>query len=140
MVRLNCKMIALRALVGVLFSFAMPTAQAAIRVCGEFIAVADEDANSETRAKQKALTGWISAASQLGQAFALWRNASEKSRSCMRLAQGLWRCQAYGRPCGVSQVPGSLPRGTPGPPVPDQPKMKGIQADMRHLPNMISQP
>ena len=127
MVRLNCKMIALRALVGVLFSFAMPTAQAATRVCGEFIAVAGEDANSETRAKQKALAGWISAASQVGPAFTLWRNAAEKSLSCLRLPQGGWRCQAYARPCGVSQVPGRAPPGS-APPSPQKINAKGIDA------------
>ena len=105
---------------------------AATRVCGEIIAIAGEDPKSETTAKKRALDGWITAATKLGPAFALWRNASEKSLSCLKLPQGSWRCQAYARPCGVAQVPGQQPPGSLQPPAPSLPKAKGIDAGARH--------
>ena len=99
-------------------------AKAAVRTCGETIAVTGEDRRSETTAKQKAMAGWIAAAVKLGPAFAAWRNAIDKSLSCLKLTDGTWRCQAYGRPCGISQVPGVDPPGVPARPS----KSKGIES------------
>jgi hypothetical protein len=102
-------------------------AQAATRVCGEVTAAAGEDRRSEQVAKQKAMTAWIAAASKFGPAFTLWRNATGKSLSCLKLADGTHRCQAFGRPCGISQVPGQPPIGST-PPQPTPAKAKGIDA------------
>ena len=85
---------------------------AATRVCREIVAVSGEDRASELVAKQRALAGWTLAASQFGPAFTLWRNAHRRSLSCLRLSDGTHRCQAYGHPCGISQVAGQPPRGS----------------------------
>ena len=87
-------------------------ATAAVRRCGDFIATAGEDRVSERAAKQKAMTLWIAAASKRGPAFTAWRLAIDKSLSCMKLPDGMHRCQVLARPCGVSQVPEALPPGT----------------------------
>ena len=87
-------------------------AGAAVRSCQDIVAAAGEDRVSELAAKQKALAGWTSVASQFGPAFSLWRNAYERSLSCLVLPDGTHRCQAYARPCGISQVPGVPPLGT----------------------------
>lgn len=100
--------------------------QAAVRTCTEVLAAAGEDAASEASAKRKAMAGWTTAASKFGPAFVLWRNAAEKSLSCMTLPSGIWRCQAYGRACGISQVPGTLPPNTHLPGTTDAPKAKGL--------------
>ncbi len=105
----------------------MQPARAATRVCRDIVAASAEDKTSEIAARQKAMSSWTLAAGTLGPAFALWRNATEKSLSCLKLQDGTHRCQAYGRPCGISQVPGGQPLGVP-PPVPAKPKAKGIDA------------
>jgi len=90
--------------------------EAAVRKCGEFVAFAGED-GTELAAKQKALRGWAAAASRLGPAYTLWRNAVDRSLSCLVLQNGMHRCQAFGRPCGIAQNPNALPPGTIAPPV-----------------------
>lgn len=101
--------------------------QAAVRSCTGILAAAGEDTASEAAAKQKAVAGWTAAAAKFGPAFVLWRNAAEKSLSCMKLSGGLWRCQAYGRACGISQVPGAPPPNSRLPQSPNAPKSKGLQ-------------
>ncbi len=96
-------------------------ASAAVRSCGEFIASAGEDRLSESVAKQKAMAGWIERAHKFGPAYSSWRIAIEKSLSCLKLADGTHRCQAFARPCGISQVPGIAPPGST-PVVPSAPK------------------
>ena len=118
----------LRAIAVALLLLVPDASQAAVRTCGEIVASSGEDDRSETVARQKAMAGWIAAAAKFGPAFVLWRNAAEKSLSCMKLAGGIWRCQAYGRPCGVSQVPGMQPPGSLLPPGPTPSKRKGIDA------------
>lgn len=105
----------------VVASLAPQSAAAAMRSCGDFIASAGEDRQSEIAAKQKAMTGWIESASKLGPAFSAWRIAIDKSLSCRLLADGTHRCQAFARPCGISQVPDAAPRGFT-PVVPPTPK------------------
>ncbi len=96
-------------------------ATAAVRRCGDFIATAGEDRVSENAAKQKAMTLWVEAAGQHGPAFTAWRLAIDKSLSCSKLADGMYRCQVLARPCGVTQVPDALPPGT-APALPAAPK------------------
>ena len=98
-----------------------PPALAATRTCGEVIATAGEDPASDLKAKQKAMAGWLAAAAKLGPAYSVWRNAIDRSLSCLKLADGTRRCQAYARPCGITQIPGALPPGTL-PQVPAPPK------------------
>ena len=96
---------------------------AAVRRCVDFIATAGEDRGSEAAAKTIAMTKWTEAANQMGPAFGAWRNAIDKSLSCLTLPDGMHRCQALARPCGISQNPGVLPPGTP-PTVPKPPKQE----------------
>ena len=122
-------LIAARTLV-VMAMIVLPCAAgAAVRTCSDVIESAGEDRTSELTAKQKAMTGWIAGAAKLGPAYALWRNAIDKSLSCLKLTDGKWRCQAYARPCSISQVPGADPR-SPLPALPAFPrsKPKSIQA------------
>ncbi len=100
--------------------------QAAVRTCTEILAAAGEDVASEVVAKQKAMAGWTAEAAKFGAAFVLWRNAADKSLSCLKLSSGVWRCQAYGRACGISQVPGMAPPNSRLPRLPAAPKSKTI--------------
>ena len=122
--------VAALALILAFASLTTAPAHAATRVCGEVIAAAGEDRTSELGAKQKALAAWVAGAGKLGPAFTLWRNATAKSLSCLKLPDGAHRCQAYGRPCGISQVPGRPPVGAPppSPPLKSPVKAKGIDA------------
>ena len=104
---------------------------AATRVCGDFIAGSGEDRQSEMVAKQQALTAWTSAAAKLGPAFTLWRNAAQKSLACTSGAAG-WKCAANARPCGVAQVPGTMPPGTHIPKSPAPRPSKWIDARAAH--------
>jgi hypothetical protein len=110
-----------------LLLFVPSVTHAAVRTCTEAIASAGQDASSESAAKQKALAGWTASASRFGPAFVLWRNAAGKSLSCMKLSSGTWRCEAHGRACGISQVPGTQPPGSTLPQSPGAPKSKGLQ-------------
>ena len=87
-------------------------AGASTRWCDETIAASGEDPSSELKAKQKAMTAWIAAASKLGPVYSVWRNAVDRSLSRLKLPDGTHRCQAYGKPCGISQIPGVRPPGT----------------------------
>jgi hypothetical protein len=87
-------------------------ASAAVRKCGDFVAAAGEDRGAEVGARQKAMAGWIESASKLGPAYSAWRLATDKSLSCLKLADGTHRCQALARPCGITQAPDALPPRT----------------------------
>lgn len=105
---------------------------AATRVCADLISGSGEDRQSEMVAKQQALAAWTSAAAKLGPAFTLWRNAAQKSLACTSGAAG-WKCAANARPCGVAQVPGTMPPGTQIPKSPATKPSKWIDARAAHL-------
>ena len=98
-------------------------ASAAVRRCGDFIATAGEDRGSEAAARTIAMSKWIEAANKVGPAFGAWRNALDKSFSCLKLPDGTHRCQALARPCGIAQNPNVLPPGAL-PVVPKTPKQE----------------
>ena len=55
---------------------------------------------------------WLREAGKFGPAYTRWRLAAGRSFSCLVLQDATWRCQAYGRPCGIAQNPNRLPPGT----------------------------
>ena len=86
-------------------------AEAAVRLCASPVTASGDD-NSLTVARQRAMAGWIAAASKLGPAFTAWRNATDRNLACNRQATGGHRCIAIARPCGISQDPRQLPPGS----------------------------
>ena len=85
--------------------------QAAVRVCTAPILAEALDDKSELAARKSVIELWSGEARKLGEAFAAWRLANDKSIACERIAQG-FRCSARARPCGISQLPDQPPPGT----------------------------
>lgn len=95
-----------------LLSSAVGPASAAVRRCGDIVVTAGEDRVSEANAKKKAMAAWIEKAAKLGPAYTAWQIAAGHQLSCLKLPDGTHRCQAIGRPCGITNVPDRLPPGT----------------------------
>ena len=87
-------------------------ALAAERPCFPSILVFATSAKSEIEARKLVLVAWTNEARKHGEAFASWRLAWEKSIECGRLPSGAFQCRAVAKPCGIVQVPGTLPPGT----------------------------
>ena len=87
-------------------------AAAASRPCLPSILVIASDAKSEIEARRKVLLAWSAEARKNGEAFTSWRLAWRKSVDCGRLPTGEFQCRAAAQPCGISQVPGTLPPGS----------------------------
>ena len=87
-------------------------AEAASRPCLPSILVIATDAKSEIEARRKVLLAWSAEAGKHGEAFSSWRLAWQKSIDCGRLPDGQFQCRAAAQPCGIAQVPGSLPPGS----------------------------
>ena len=99
------------ALLGVGIGFAHRAA-AASRPCLPSILVIASDAKSEIEARRKVLLAWSAEARKNGEAFTSWRLAWRKSVDCGRRPTGEFQCQAAAQPCGIAQVPGTLPPGS----------------------------
>ena len=100
------------ALLGVGIGFAHRATEAASRPCLPSILVIATDAKSEIEARRKVLLAWSAEAGKHGEAFSSWRLAWRKSVDCGRLPTGEFQCRAAAQPCGISQVPGTLPPGS----------------------------
>ena len=87
-------------------------AVAAERPCFPTILVFATSAKSEVESRRQVLVAWTTEARKHGEAFASWRLAWEKTIECGRRPDGAFQCRASGKPCGIVQVPGTLPPGT----------------------------
>jgi hypothetical protein len=88
-------------------SVVLPSAavRAAVRVCEPSVTSGPREAASEGDARRDAMANWLIAAGRYSPAHANWRLAASKSLACTPLAGGGYRCEAYGAPCVISQVP-----------------------------------
>lgn len=79
----------------------IPTVQAAVRDCGDFVEGVGE-AQTEKEAKKKALAGWTMSAASFGNAA--WGVAIDRCLTCKADGSN-YRCQARARPCVIKNAP-----------------------------------
>jgi hypothetical protein len=81
----------------------IPTAQAAVRDCGDFIDGVGE-AQTEKEAKKTALAGWRKSAEAFERGQAAWGVAADRCLTCKANGNG-YRCHARARPCVIKNAP-----------------------------------
>jgi hypothetical protein len=106
MIRAGRGLMAIGALVAL---FGATSAEAAMRVCGAFVAGDLATDANEKDAKRRALQSWTEKARALV-AHASWHVAAEKALTCGRGPDQSFRCLARGFPCTIRQAP---PEGLP---------------------------
>lgn len=108
----------------------VPHSEAAVRHCAPRIEAAADDAKSEQAARRKALANWSSQARLIGEGYARWQLAENRTLQCARIPGG-FRCRAGAAPCTISQNPDRIPQEllpkAPAP-APFPPRRKGIDA------------
>ncbi len=83
---------------------AVPTANAAVRMCGEPI-TATATADTEMKAKKSALDAWKAGAAKLGTGYDGWRLALDKILACKPGSGSTISCIASAKPCTIEQAP-----------------------------------
>lgn len=99
---------------GALWALAVPSAQAAIRICQAPVSSGLASDAVESRARAKALLAWAAKARASGNAAPSWRTAAQKQLRCAKVASGNFDCIAFAQPCTISQVPRPSPQPLPG--------------------------
>lgn len=83
--------------------FFVPKAQAG-KYCREFVEGGLASAETQEDAIIAAQEWWSSRAATLGRGYESWDNSKDRALECSKDDSGMFRCQAFGRPC--------LPEGT----------------------------
>lgn len=111
------------AIVAAMPGLALPSAEAAVRVCSERLTSGPQVAATESDARAAAIKAWgARSLSGLGPGATLpaWRIAASRTLTCRRVDDGKFTCEAAARPCLIQQ---KAPDGAI--PLPRSPKPKG---------------